>query len=184
MERLPSELLVCVILRLAAQDPPSLARAAFACKSLLRLVKDNKHIWKAAFLAPEGGEALSFEQDEQNAIGLLEAELDAEVASLGGRPGRVLSIEGKPWTLLLDASLCTDVGYEPPGCGGRAFVISQEPRTKTAECDLQKSTFVVVSEQISEALAWATPTVALTISLLVGVAWIASKYKKSKVFSF
>lgn len=85
MERLPSDLVACILLKLAVQDPLSLLRATCACKSWLRLVEENIDIWKAAFLVPA---TLTCEQGEETGGALNEykniAGLDAEVASLGG----------------------------------------------------------------------------------------------------
>ena len=78
MERLPSELVECVLQKLAVQDPIALLRATAACKYFLRLGKEKL---KAAFLASESGGS------EQNIVGMNERQcavgLDAEVALLG-----------------------------------------------------------------------------------------------------
>ncbi|GAQ84613.1 hypothetical protein KFL_001970140 [Klebsormidium nitens] len=80
MEDLPSDLLLIVLRKLAAQDPISLLRATCACKLILRVTEENPIVWKEAFL----GSAPT----EQNTGGLDAyvtcAELDERVDRLGG----------------------------------------------------------------------------------------------------
>lgn len=84
--------------------------------------------------------------------------------------GRVSSLEGKPWTWVLDASLSDEVGYEPPKCEGRVFIISQESRNRCGF--LEKTAVVVDGAETSQRLEWAVTILAL-VSVLVGVVWAA-----------
>ena len=85
MELLPSELIECVLQKLAAQDPRSLLPATCACKSLRVLARPD---WRGAFLAPEPGESPFSPHTEQKILGTdgreSAAKLDAEVARFGG----------------------------------------------------------------------------------------------------
>lgn len=81
MEQLPGDVLLTIVQRLAVQNPPSLLRAAYSCKTILRLIEYNASVWSAAFLAGifmnPGGSL--FETDA-----ILRARLDAVISALGG----------------------------------------------------------------------------------------------------
>lgn len=79
MERLPEDLLLRVLKKLAVQDLLSFLSAIGACKSFQRIVEDNPCIWREAFLAPVSGEQIQslLTKSEDTA-------LDAEVTLLGG----------------------------------------------------------------------------------------------------
>lgn len=78
LETLPTEVLLVILNKLAAQDLPSLLRAACVSKALFQVTGANSDIWKDIFHGPgvdESGNQVFREQS---------AKLDAEVRALGG----------------------------------------------------------------------------------------------------
>lgn len=49
---LPDEALMCIFSKLAAQSPPTLVAASFACKNFLYVTSSHPSLWKAAFFSP------------------------------------------------------------------------------------------------------------------------------------
>lgn len=81
MERLPTDLVQCILRKLAMQDPLSLLQASSVYTSLHQAVEKDTALWKEAFLASAG----SFEQSFNVLLSdPASAALDTEVASLGG----------------------------------------------------------------------------------------------------
>lgn len=78
------------------------------------------------------------------------------------------SIEGKLWTKLLNASHFEQLDYEPPKCGGRVFIVSQE---LPIDCSFRKSTTnIVLSDESWQKIERAIMILAL-IAVLAGVLW-------------
>ena len=81
MERLPRDVLLTIVYKLAAQDPLSLPRAAYSCKAVLRVTDENPDVWRAAFLADSFGK---IGKEVAEADVRLVGELENTIEELGG----------------------------------------------------------------------------------------------------
>lgn len=106
MESLPSDVLLVILRKIAAQDPVSLLRATCTSKLLHRAIEDNPFIWKEAFL----GSAPAQSKDAYVTC----AELDKEVDRVGGYKQLALIKAGRQRLATSD-----------PGCGSEESIISR-----------------------------------------------------------
>lgn len=83
MEYLPTDVLLIILQKLAAQDPLSLLRTTCATARFYRVAGDNPGVWKEAFYGPIPAAWLE-ELAPQNCCPRKCAKLDAEVEALGG----------------------------------------------------------------------------------------------------
>lgn len=84
MDTLPSELLLAIVHKLAAQDPLALLTATCACKGISRVTEENSRVWKDIFYGSDSDQET--EADGQIPDGMLKwsSNLDAKIESLGG----------------------------------------------------------------------------------------------------
>ncbi|GAQ82437.1 hypothetical protein KFL_001110140 [Klebsormidium nitens] len=84
MDTLPSDVLLAIVHKLAAQDPLALLTATCACKAILRVTEDNEGVWRDIFYGSEMG--LISETDRQSIAGEKGGSscLDAELQSVTG----------------------------------------------------------------------------------------------------
>ncbi|GAQ82439.1 hypothetical protein KFL_001110150 [Klebsormidium nitens] len=80
METLPSDVLLVIVHKLAAQDPLALLTSACAIKAFLRVTEDTPGVWKEVFY----GSRLGQERAQNDKLLDGNPELNAEVESLGG----------------------------------------------------------------------------------------------------
>lgn len=121
MERLPGDLLLVILRKLAALDPLSLFRSTCTFAPLHRAAGANPDVWKKAFFhnVPEKvpGHNLQFEQYQEEQV----AKMDAEVVALGGYKRLLIARYSADWTKCAEQSQDLRNPSVEPECAACCF---------------------------------------------------------------
>lgn len=113
MDRLPSDVILLIVHRLAVQDPLSLVPATCALAPFHRVLEEIPSMWREAFY----GSAANQEPEGMSTF----TALDAEVDSLGGYRSLLVARLCSPSIRHCQSKQCQNDDHDAPGTPSRSF---------------------------------------------------------------